>query len=67
MKEALADFLRHLALERNASELTVKSYREDLTQAVAFFAEKAPDISVIESEISSHSLTILKCSSSSCF
>jgi integrase/recombinase XerC len=37
VKEALAEFLRHLALERNASELTVKSYREDLTQAVDFF------------------------------
>jgi integrase/recombinase XerC len=37
MEEALADFLRHLALEKNASALTVKSYREDLTQAVAFF------------------------------
>jgi integrase/recombinase XerC len=37
MKEALADFLRHLALEKNASALTVKSYREDLTQALDFF------------------------------
>jgi integrase/recombinase XerC len=40
MEEALAEFLRHLALERNASELTVKSYREDLTQALGFFTEK---------------------------
>jgi integrase/recombinase XerC len=40
MDEALAEFLRHLALERNASEHTVKSYREDLTQALGFFAEK---------------------------
>jgi integrase/recombinase XerC len=37
MEEALADFLRHLALEKNASALTVKSYREDLTQALEFF------------------------------
>jgi integrase/recombinase XerC len=37
MEEALADFLRHLALERNASAHTVKSYREDLTQALEFF------------------------------
>ena len=37
MEAALAEFLRHLALERNASEYTVKSYREDLTQALDFF------------------------------
>jgi integrase/recombinase XerC len=37
MDEALADFLRHLGLEKNASELTVKSYREDLMQAMDFF------------------------------
>jgi integrase/recombinase XerC len=36
MEEALAEFLRHLALEKRASELTVKSYREDLTQAKDF-------------------------------
>src|SRR4029079_11028738 len=35
--EALAEFLRHLALEKNASPHTVKSYREDLTQALEFF------------------------------
>src|SRR5436189_4013715 len=32
---------RHLGLERNASAHTVKSYREDLTQAVGFFRERA--------------------------
>ena len=37
MEQALADYLRHLELEKNASAYTVKSYREDLTQAVQFF------------------------------
>jgi integrase/recombinase XerC len=40
MDEAVAEYLRHLALEKNASELTVKSYREDLTQAISFFRER---------------------------
>ncbi|WP_020468380.1 tyrosine recombinase XerC [Zavarzinella formosa] len=40
MEQALADFLRHLGLEKNASAHTVKSYREDLTQAVEFFTLK---------------------------
>jgi integrase/recombinase XerC len=40
MDQALADFLRHLGLEKNASAYTVKSYREDLTQAVSFFRER---------------------------
>jgi integrase/recombinase XerC len=35
--EALAEFLRHLGVEKNSSAHTVKSYREDLTQAVEFF------------------------------
>jgi integrase/recombinase XerC len=44
MQEALAEFFRHLALERNASDHTVKSYREDLTQAIEFFTTKlGPD------------------------
>ena len=33
MDHALAEFLRYLALEKNASAYTVKSYREDLTAA----------------------------------
>lgn len=40
MDEALAGFLRFLVLEKNASDLTIKSYREDLTQAIGFFREK---------------------------
>ncbi|MFM8933380.1 MAG: tyrosine recombinase XerC [Gemmataceae bacterium] len=34
MRAEMADFLRHLSLEKGASAHTVKSYREDLTQAV---------------------------------
>jgi integrase/recombinase XerC len=37
MHDLLADYLRHLAVERHASAHTVKSYREDLTQAVGYF------------------------------
>jgi integrase/recombinase XerC len=37
MDAAIAEFLRFLALERNVSALTVKSYREDLTQATTFW------------------------------
>lgn len=36
MIQALASFLRHLNLEKNSSEFTVKSYREDLSQAINF-------------------------------
>lgn len=42
MDEALAEFLRHLAVEKDASAHTVKSYREDLTQAVGYFRERLP-------------------------
>jgi integrase/recombinase XerC len=41
MEEALGEFLRFLALEKNASAHTVKSYREDLTQALTFFREQS--------------------------
>jgi integrase/recombinase XerC len=40
MEEALAEYLRHLALEKDASPHTIKSYREDLTQAVEFFRKR---------------------------
>jgi integrase/recombinase XerC len=36
LERHLADFLTHLGLEKNASVQTVKSYREDLTQALGF-------------------------------
>src|SRR5262249_8986142 len=41
MRESMAEFLHHLSFERNASSHTVKSYREDLTQAVEFFGGQA--------------------------
>src|SRR5436305_15202860 len=40
MHDVLADFLRHLGLERQSSAHTVKSYREDLTQAIGYFREQ---------------------------
>ena len=40
LEEGMAEFLVHLGLERNASDKTVKSYREDLTQALAFARER---------------------------
>jgi integrase/recombinase XerC len=36
MKSAVPRFLRYLVVERNASELTIKSYREDLMTLVEF-------------------------------
>lgn len=39
MRAEMAEFLRHLALEKGASAHTVKSYREDLTQAVERLTE----------------------------
>jgi integrase/recombinase XerC len=36
LEQHLADFLTHLAVEKNSSAHTVKSYREDLTQALGF-------------------------------
>jgi integrase/recombinase XerC len=37
MEQAFAEFLHHLGVEKNASPHTVKSYREDLSQALVFF------------------------------
>jgi integrase/recombinase XerC len=39
LEQHLADFFLHLSVERNASEMTVKSYREDLMQLLSFLRE----------------------------
>jgi integrase/recombinase XerC len=56
VKEALAEFLRHLALERNASALTVKSYREDLSQAIEFFQSRPGAQSLTVEQLTSRHL-----------
>jgi integrase/recombinase XerC len=39
MHTAIARFLQYLAVERNASDYTVKSYREDLSALVAYLSD----------------------------
>lgn len=39
MRTALGRFLQYLSVERNASDLTIKSYREDLTALIAYLTE----------------------------
>jgi integrase/recombinase XerC len=39
MQDAIARFLQYLKVERNASDLTIKSYREDLNHLVAYLTE----------------------------
>lgn len=56
MHDLLADYLRHLALERHASAHTVKSYREDLTQAVEFFQTQLPGPSLAPSRLTTRVL-----------
>jgi integrase/recombinase XerC len=41
MKEILGEFLEHLRLNENASAHTVRAYESDLTQFLAFLAERA--------------------------
>jgi integrase/recombinase XerC len=40
MQSEIAQFLRYLSVERNASELTVKSYREDLIDLAEYLVEQ---------------------------
>src|SRR5438094_4222048 len=56
MEEALAEFLRFLALEKYASAHTVKSYREDLRQALTFFREQLPGPVTQPTQLSTRSL-----------
>ncbi len=45
MHSQVAQFLRYLAIERNASDLTIKSYREDLIDLADYLAESlGPDV-----------------------
>jgi len=44
MRAATARFLRYLEVERNASELTIKSYREDLTALMEFLAQDGDEL-----------------------
>jgi integrase/recombinase XerC len=46
LEQGLADFLTHLGLEKNSSTQTVKSYREDLTQALGFLRDHLKKTSV---------------------
>ncbi len=39
MQQTIARFLRYLRVERNASEMTIKSYREDLMSLEAFLSD----------------------------
>ncbi len=39
MRTALGRFLQYLSVERNASDLTIKSYREDLTALIQYLTE----------------------------
>ncbi len=54
MQDTVARFLRYLKVERNASELTVKSYREDLEALATYLAESfgrepsPPEITTLE-------------------
>jgi len=41
MQTATARFLRYLQVERNASDLTIKSYREDLTAVMEFLSGRS--------------------------
>jgi len=43
MQTAVTNFLRYMTVERNAADLTVKSYREDLDNLTGYLADTLPD------------------------
>ncbi len=47
-KAAIGRFLRYLLVERNASDLTIKSYREDLTSLAEYLALDVPQPPAVE-------------------
>lgn len=51
MRASVARFLHHLAIEKNASPHTLKSYREDLDQAVSHFQKQLGDDSAPTSKL----------------
>lgn len=48
LEQGLADFLTHLGIEKNSSNHTVKSYREDLTQTLEFLREHLKKSSIVD-------------------
>ncbi len=50
----MADFLRYLSLEKNSSALTIKSYREDLTQAIEFLRDRVGAKVAVDAVTSRH-------------
>ncbi len=44
MRTATTRFLRYLQVERNASDMTIKSYREDLTALLEFLADETEQV-----------------------
>jgi integrase/recombinase XerC len=59
LEVALADFLLHLGLEKNASPQTVKAYREDLTQALGFVREQTKQSSTSPADWNLRTLRLL--------
>lgn len=55
MQSLIDRFLRFLCVERNASELTIKSYREDLTRLVEYLQEADESVPA-PSQVTTHDL-----------